>query len=142
MRIYACLTDDVSDGFVWLSNPGLPSRAVVKITNPENGRSIHCETLQFDDNFVRVYNESPSRINLDRRETSIVMSGWYRALLGNLETQTDYPLSVVVANGVAGKILACTCHPQVVIRVAVWLGIVSVALGVVSFVLGLISLCS
>lgn len=142
MRIYACLTDDVSDGFVWLSRPGLPSRAIVKITSPENRRSIHCEALQFDENFVRHYNESPSRIKIENQDDSIVMSGWYRAKLGDLERQRDYPLKVVIANGAAGKLLACIGHPQVAIRVAVWLGIISVALGVVGFVLGLIGLCT
>ena len=98
--------------------------------------------LQFDENFIHHYNENSSTIKIEGRDTSIVMSGWYRAQLGDLEKQRDDPLNVVLANGAAGKLLACVGHPQVAIRVAVCLGIISVALGVVGFVLGFIGLCT
>jgi hypothetical protein len=141
VQIYACLSNDISEGYVWLSKAGLSSRSTVKITNPGNGRSVFCEALQFEKNFLGEYNDSPSRIAIDRPESSIVIGGWYRARLGDLQTQHDYPLRIGSANLWHGKLRACMHHPQTVVRVAAWLGVVSVALGVTGFILGLIGLC-
>jgi hypothetical protein len=138
MKIYACLDDDISEGFVWLKRSGLASRSVVKITNPEGGRSVFCEALQLEDNFLGEYNQSP-RLKIESPESSIIMSAWYRARLGNLETQRDYNLEIRAANGWWGKLRSCIQHPQIIIRVAVWLGVVSVGLGVVGVVLGVVS---
>ena len=68
------------------------------------------------------------------------MSTWYRVRLGGLETQREYALDIVEANSWCGKIRACVHHPQIVVRVAVWLGIVSVALGALGVILGAISI--
>jgi hypothetical protein len=114
----------------------------VKITNQGSKRSVFCEALQFERNFLAKYSGSPPRIAIDKPESAIVMSAWYRARLGDLETQHDYPLSVVSANSWYGKFRACADHPQTVVRVAVWLGVISVALGMSGVALGLISLCT
>jgi len=139
MKIYACLNDDISEGFVWLKRSGLASRSVVKITNPEVEQSVFCEALQLEDNFLREYNQSPRR-KIESPDSSIVMSAWYRARLGNLETLRDYNLEIRAANGWWGKLRSCTQHPQIIIRVAVWLGVISVGLGVVGVVLGVVSI--
>ncbi len=138
MKIYRCLDDDISEGFVWLKRSGLTSRSVVKITNPTADRSVFCEALQLENNFLREYNKSP-RVTIDSPDLAIVMSAWYRARLGNLETQQDYNLTIKPANGCWGKLRSCMQHPQIVIRIAVWLGVISVALGVVGVVLGIVS---
>lgn len=138
MRIYASLDDDIGEGFVWLRKAGLPARGIVKITHTDSGRSLFCEALQFEDNFLQKYNQSP-RFTIDNPESSVVMNGWYRARLGGLQTQREYPLDIAQADSWRGKIRACMDHPQVVVRVAVWLGLLSVALGVVGVLLGIIS---
>lgn len=123
---------------MWLHKPGLPPRCVVKIKNPENGRIVFCEALQFDDNFLQQYNQD-SRHKIDSKESSIVMSGWYRARLGGLETQREYALEITDAHSCWGKMRTCMHHPQTVVRVAVWLGLLSLALGLVGMVLGIVS---
>jgi hypothetical protein len=137
MKIYASLDDDISEGFVWLKKSDLPHRCPVKIRNPENRRSVFCETLQFEQNFLRRYNQPP-RITIANEESSIVMSTWYRARLGGLETQKEYPLEVTGA-GWWGKMRACMDHPQLVVRVAFWLGVLSIVLGGIGVGLGIIS---
>lgn len=137
-KIYACLDNDISDGFVWLKRASLTSRCIIKIKNLENGRSVFCEALQFDDNFLHHYSQSP-RLKIDSPESSIIMSSWYRARLGDLETQRQYSLDIGVANGWWGKLRACMHHPQIIVRVAVWLGAISVALGVVGVVMSMSS---
>lgn len=144
MKIFAALRDDVNEGFVWVKRPGLPSRCVVRIKNPANSKAIYCEALQIDDNFLTEYNNDSHdsrRFKINTPETAIVMSGWFRAGLGDLLKQNDYPLEIVSCNGRWGRLRACMHHPQVVVRVAAWLGVTSVALGLVGVVLGVISLC-
>lgn len=139
MKIFAALGDDLGAGFVWLSMPGVPARCVIKISNPASNRSVYCEALQIEKNFLTKYNQSP-RFTISDPNSSIVMSSWYRARLGGLETQRDYPLDVQVADGWWGKLRACLHHPQIVVRVAAWLGIVGVVLGIVGLLLGVASL--
>jgi hypothetical protein len=138
-RIYASLDDHIGEGFVWLQRSDLPSRCVVKITYPESKRSVFCEALQLEQNFLRRDNQEP-RFTITDPTSSIVMSTWYRVRLGGLETQRDYPLDVVAADSWCGKIRACVHHPQIVVRVAVWLGILSIVLGALGVILGVISI--
>lgn len=139
MKIYASLFEHINDGFVWLKQPDLPSRCVVKITNPQSQASIFCEAFQFEDNFLTLYN-SDSRVNIEKPETSIVMNAWYRKRLGDLESKNDYPLVIEKADSWWGKIRASMQHPQNLVRIATWLGIFSVMLGIMGLILGVVAL--
>ena len=44
--------EDIASGAVWLLDPHLGPRSVVKITNISNRVSTFCEALQIDDNFA------------------------------------------------------------------------------------------
>ncbi len=134
MKIYASLDDHIGEGFVWLQRSGLPARCVVKITNPETRRAVFCEALQLEENFLKRCNQLP-RYTISDPGSSIVMSAWYRTRLGGLQTQGEYALEVKAAYSWFGKIRACLHHPQIVVRVAVWLGLVSVALGALGVIL-------
>ena len=130
--IYAALYENFSDGVVWLSIDGLPPRCVVKITNIESGHSVFCQALQFDANFLRRYNNGPGTRCIESPESSIVMSYWYRAKLGGckaLETGPNHTLQIKAAKPWTRwwwGIRACMHHPQLAIRVAVWLATVSI----------------
>lgn len=139
MRIFAALREDIQQGWVWLQIPNLPSRSIVKITNPNNGKSIYCEALQIDQNFLDFYNQ-PNRIAISDPQNALVISGWYRAGLGDLSTKSDVHLCVNPCNSSWGKLRACLHHPQIIVRVAAWLGLISVALGLVGVALGAMSL--
>jgi len=139
MKIFAALEDDISAGVVWLEKSGLPPRCVVKVTNTATSQSVFCEALQFEQNFLTNYNQSP-RYTITDPKSSIVIAGWYRTRLGGLETQKDYPLNVIAADSCWGKLRACLDHPQIVVRVAAWLGIVSVVLGGIGVLLGALSM--
>jgi hypothetical protein len=139
MRIFAALREDIQQGWVWLQSPTLPARSIVKITNPSNGKSIYCEALQIDKNFLDFYNQ-PKRITISDPQNTLVISGWYRAALGDLFTKSDVHLCVKPSNSLWGKFKACIHHPQIIVRVAAWLGLVSVLLGLLGAVLGAMSL--
>jgi hypothetical protein len=135
MKVFAALENDVSTGLVWLAKTGGGPRCVIRITNPSAGLAVYCEALIFEKNFLAKYNQPP-RVSIADQASSIVMGGWYRARLGGLETQKDYPLQITPCDGSWGKLRACIDHPQIVVRVAAWLGIVSVCLGFVGVILG------
>ena len=153
-KLYAALHENIAEGFVWFKCDGLPARCIVKITYNDNGcrRSIFCEALKFERNFLRLYNRrhcnQQPQYRIEGYESiasSMVMSYWYRARLGPggkpLETQATYTFEIEPfdrwCNRWWGKLRACTGHPQVVVRVGVWLGIISVWLGALGLGLSL-----
>jgi len=139
MRLFAALHDDSHQGWIWLKDSQLPARCVVKITNPTNQKSVYCEALQIDTNFLGIYNQSP-RLPITDPASSIVVSAWFRAKLGGLDTRSDVPLIVKPSECYWGKFKACTDHPQTVVRVASWLGVLGLLLGIVGVLLGVLSL--
>lgn len=141
LRVYAAQREDMNEGWVWLKKLGLPQRSIVRIKNTENGRTVCCEALQIDENFLREYNQPP-RKEITDPDKSLVMNAWYRIRLGGLLTETDYRLEVSQANNLCGKLRASLRHPQIVVRLATGLGIISVALGLLGVVVGAFSLCS
>jgi len=38
--IYAALTDEVNEGWIWIEEPHLPTRTLVKICKPDTGRAV------------------------------------------------------------------------------------------------------
>ena len=101
----------------------------------------YCEALQIDKNFLSLYNQSP-RITIHNTQTALVINSWYRAALGGLSTQSEVTLNIKHSNCWWGKFKACTDHPQIIVRVAAWLGAIGLFLGSVGLVLGVLSLCS
>lgn len=139
MEIFGAQEEHAHQGWVWLQMTSLPPRGVVKITNLTTKRSVYCEALQIDANFLRIYNQSPRR-NITNPETTLVISEWYRAGLGGISTRTDVPLTIRACNSFFGQFLACIGHPQVIVRLAAWLGGIGLILGVIGLVLGIASL--
>lgn len=130
---------DMTGGWVWLSGPVLVARSIIKITNRANNKSVFCERLEIDDNFTREYNQPP-RIDINPSEETVVINAWYRKRLGGLATTTFHDLKIIEANDWWGKIRANTGHPQVVVRLGTWLGVISVALGFIGVLLGVLSI--
>lgn len=113
----------------------------MKIKNPDNGKTVYCESLQIDANFLSAYNQFP-RIAISSPKDALEIGGWYRAALGGLPTQSNVQLEIKSCNSWWGKFKACTDHPQTVVRVAAWLGLISVGLGLLGAALGAASLSS
>jgi hypothetical protein len=130
-KVYASLKEDLNEGWVWLQMANLSPRAVVRIENRNNRKTIYCEALQIDENYLKIYNHSP-RVTITEPEHSIVINDWYRKLLGNIETKQEHNIRVSEANYLCGKLRSTQQHPQIVVRMASWLAILSVVLGVVS----------
>jgi hypothetical protein len=127
----------MNESWVWLKDPQLPPRAVVRIKSQSTGKSVHCEALQIDENFIAEYNNSPRSFIRDSNDV-IVLSQWYRARLGGIQPGEDHDLEVIHVGSAMGQLRACLGHPQQVVRLATWLGLLSVALGAVGVVLALL----
>jgi hypothetical protein len=132
-KIYAALTEDINFGWVWVGDFKGVQRSVVKLEHRTNNKSVHCEVLKIDTNFKKRYEQGNTN-NIQEDTDAIVLNEWYRSKLGIRTTQVDEPVQVTVANGCLGKFCACIDHPQVVVRLATWLGVISVMLGIIGII--------
>ncbi len=139
-KVLAAMQLDINQGWVWLTGSGFKQRSIIKITNKANNKSVYCEHLEIDENFIKEYNQS-SRISINADEETIVINAWYRKMLGNIATKASHDLKIVQANGWWGQFRANINHPQVVVRLATWLAFISVVLGLIGIGLGGISIC-
>lgn len=146
-KIYPALREDMNEGWVWLGGYNhLPNRSIIKITNCKNSKYSFCEICKIEDkkddkegNFVRRYNRKcGGRIPIKDEKSALVISAWYRGKLGITEEKKEKHAELEIdiepePYGYLGKICACLHHPQNVVRVGTWLGIIGVALGVLAF---------
>jgi hypothetical protein len=131
LTVFPALNEDISSGWVWVPSLMEGSRLSVKITNLANERSIYCEVLQIDKNFIARYNQPP-RNDIDKPDQSIVMCQWYRHKLGIQSGEcVDLKISLIEFCPY-GYIRGCLDHPQLINRVAVWLGLLGVFLALPS----------
>lgn len=139
MRLYAAFHGDAHQGWVWLQDARFAPRCVIQITNPKSGKRVYCEALQIDNNFLEQYNQHP-RVFITDPTSSLVIGGWLRAKLGGLQTRSDSTLVIKPCDSSWGKFRACIDHPQIVVRLATWLGVAGLVLGVFGTLLGVLSL--
>ena len=135
-KVLASLRDELNQGWIWVTNSGLEPRSVVKVTNLKNQKSIFCECLEIEDNYIFTYNKHP-RVNINKSEPTITINSWYRKKLGGIETKTIHELEIRAANGLFGRLRANFHHPQVIVRIAIWLSLLSLGLGVLGVCLSL-----
>ena len=128
-KLLASLKDDMNQGWIWISHPSIANRSIVEVIVER--KSIYCEALMIDHNYKEAY-KSGWTYNLPSDSPIITINSWYRKKLGIEKTNTEYELKIKPANHFFGKFSACYQHPQIVVRVATWLGAISVLLGVVS----------
>ncbi|MGA8151608.1 MAG: hypothetical protein WB952_11710 [Terriglobales bacterium] len=136
--IYAALTEEDNEGWVWIQRPDLPTRTLVKVRNPTSGRTIFCAARHIDDNFLKKYNGREGTIKIDDASKALVISEWYRDALGGIETShhaSGVSLIVTEAKFRFWRNVRAACHhPDFVARVGTRLGILGVWLGLVAFV--------
>jgi hypothetical protein len=132
--IYAALTEEENEGWVWFSVPTLRPRTVIKVRNPHNGRSVFCLSRQIDPNFLGRYNNHPRKtINEGGGKKTLAINAWYRDALGALDTQTDVCLEISTPRLPFWRDIRAACHhPDIVARVGTRLGLVGAWLGMVA----------
>lgn len=141
-KVYAALIEDLNQGWVWIHDPNLTAsselRPIIRITTPKLLKAVYCEALYIDPNYVDYYNEKKSTYKITFGDRIIVINEWYRKKLGNIrtyaKTNKEEELGIEICDNVFWQIMACLQHPQVVVRIATWLGIIGVVLGVIGIV--------
>ena len=78
-KIFASPREEISSGWVWLCSLSLKYRSVVKIKNVKNSKTVYCEALKIDKNFLSYYNTN-GRIHIENAGNSIVINEWYRCI--------------------------------------------------------------
>ncbi len=152
-KIYPCLISDIDQSNVWVSGV-ITSRTELSIKNPKNGKKIVCDGMNIDADYIRRYDgrfdnhkNKPSKYHkiVEKRNAVVTMSAWYRDKLEIGKTEIDSAANVELEIKTVSKwrfgnrIKACMQHPQVAIRMATWIGIISTLLGVVSVLCGFLS---
>jgi len=138
--VLAALYDDLNQGWIWITSTGFKPRSIVRIKNTKSKKKIYCECLQIDENYRNIYNKSP-RKTIENNIATITINEWYRRRLGDIKTREYYDLEIKPANCLCGKLLANFQHPQIVVRLATWLALISVILGILGITLGIVSIC-
>lgn len=130
LKIYAALSEDINNGWVWLPESIVAARNVVKISNPSSRKKIYCEALSIGPNFKKRYDQKAG-CQIEDPSCAIIINEWYRHKLGIFETQAIEDLDISTFDNILGKIWASLDHPQNVVRLASLLGILSAFLGIV-----------
>jgi hypothetical protein len=127
-RVFAALHDEAREGWVWLPSTPILVAGHIRIRNPRNGRTIVCEMRVADANFRKVYGGQGATFHLPGAGDFIVISDWYRRLLGILDTQNHIPLEIEDANSWWLRyVVAFVRHPSPAIRTSIVLGLISLA---------------
>jgi len=137
LRVFASLAEDINNGWVWVPEKLVGERTIVRIENRESGKAVYCEALQIGRNYLKRYNTNDRTYRIGDKGASIVMSEWYRKKLGIKETRTDIEFDVTEKDYLWGHLMASLHHPQIVVRLAMKLAILSVILGLIGVFLGI-----
>jgi len=142
--------DELAEGWVWIRDRHVEDlvrrrRPIAEVSHTSHGKvkRVYCEMVYADDNDLAALNASFLARKPDRR--AVFMSSWYREKLG---IEWNHPPNKCVlltidlrrARSFSWQILACADHPQVVIRLATWLGLLGLGLGVIGVGLGFLPL--
>lgn len=138
-QLHPALWSEMESGAVWLGQPALASRTVVRITRKNSRRAIYCEAKIIDAYFLEAYQKSIGT-ELQNPGNCVLMSAWYRKLLGVSLDDGSVDLEVTAVDSVYGRVRACLDNPQLAIRLATILALWSLFLGLVGFLLGVLSL--
>ena len=137
LKVFASLSEDINNGWVWVPENLVGERTVVRIKNKNSGKVVYCEALQIGENYLNRYNINDRTYRISDKDATIVMSEWYRKKLEITKTQDEIEFDVVPNDNPWGHLRASLHHPQIVVRLAIELAILSVVLGLIGIYLGI-----
>ena len=106
-KIYVARNEDVNQGWVRLGGYSLPHRSTVKLSATATRKTIYCEVLSIDKNFINQLPENhAARSDLSEEKAVLFAAEWYRVRLG-IEKNSDPIIEVTCANHILGKVRAC-----------------------------------
>jgi hypothetical protein len=141
--VFAALSDQTNEGWIWFCNPSLRTRTIVRMHHLETDRVVYCESRKIDPNFLAQYKQSAREI--ENPDEALVMSEWYRNALGGFATTSitgvQIKLDITPAKIPGWRSLRASCHhPDIAVRVGTRLGVLGAWLGLVGLVPALLEL--
>jgi hypothetical protein len=137
LTLFASLAEDINNGWVWVPEDIVSERTVVRIKNKDTKKVVYCEALQIGSNYLKRYNTNDRTHKITEKGRSVVISEWYRKKLGISGTQVDVDFEIEVKDNPWGHLRAALHNPQIVIRLAMELALLSVVLGAIGIYLGI-----
>jgi hypothetical protein len=124
--VFAALSDQANEGWIWFCNPLLHTRTIVKVCHSKTGRVVFCESRKIDPNFLVQYRQSAREIM--NPDEALVISEWYRDALGGFATTSSggdkVKLDITPAQIPGWRSLRASCHhPDIAVRVGTRLGV-------------------
>lgn len=138
-RIFAELAENVTVGCIYIASPTLQPHTIARVRCQDTGKTIWCETMPLDANFLTRYN-LPPRLSIKEPESAMVVGHWYRTRLGDISTQSEVEMTVEKKDALFGRFKASQMHPSNVVRMAWVLAVVSCGLGLLGLILGVFGL--
>lgn len=139
-KVFAALEQDMDQGWVWVSQVDIQARCLVRIKNKRNNRIIYCEARIIDENYLRKYSQA-NTYHLCKNTPTICISEWYRMSLGISNTGKIHDIDISPEKNLVARFRTLTSHPQLIVRLASWVSIISLILGAISLLLGFDKLC-
>ena len=140
-KIFASLSEESKEGWVWMPPSANVTSDFVKIKNPKMRKSIICERRILDENYLKHYISKNKTRNIEDKDNSLIINAHYRNKLGGLSTTERAALKITEARGIIQIWLRAPLdHPSPFMRLGIKLGIISVVLGFIGLFLGIISI--
>lgn len=135
-NIYVSLHEDSISGYVWINDDSI-NNGFYRIKNIDKKKRINVYLRKIDPNWLRRYNENKNTKNIDASKDNIVISKYYRDLLG-IESRI-VNLEIKETCRLRKYFLPNFYHPNPFIGPNI---VLAISLGVISLFLGIRSCCS
>lgn len=135
LRVFASLSEDINNGWIWLPEGIINERIVIRLKNVNSGKTVYCEAIAMGVNYLARYNENKNTVKIYDYQKAIVMNEWYRKKLSIPSTQIDIEFDVTKKDNLWGYLRASLHHPQIVVRLAMGLAIFSFILSILGIFL-------
>jgi hypothetical protein len=145
-ELHYAISEDIANGWIWVetSEHDLASKLEAKrrVARVSHGaKAIFCEVIHVDDydlerfnHFYEQHGVSQLHRGVDgkfQRAERVFINHWYRRKLGiEVKAGESLLLNIAVKSNPHAQARACIQHhPQLVVRIATWLGVVALGLG-------------
>ncbi|MBK6991194.1 MAG: hypothetical protein IPH34_04945 [Chitinophagaceae bacterium] len=126
------LYSEALESWVWLSNNNLSG--FIKITNSSNNKTVYTYKRNFDDNFIKKYNDSDNTFKINNKENYIILNEYYREKL-QVEKHNDVQLLIKKQNWVDIFFKNNWNNPNPLIQNTVRVSVISLFIGLIALLL-------
>ncbi len=152
-RIFAAIDEETDKGWIWIKDPPLPSRTLVRLRARYKDAKkasynwvTFCEVRYIEQNFINRYNREKRRFRITDPKPAMVMGEWYRNALGGFPTDRqsekrqdrreipEIDVQELRTARLWWALRAACHHPDLAVRLGTRLGVVGVWLGLIAIV--------